>query len=375
MKIFSTLLGIMILITGGIFFLKHFNNNIRTPLLTPSPTDSSSSFPNSASITEIIAGNLDTPWGLVLLPDNNILITERPGRVRLIENNKLLNEPVAVIKSVKEIGEGGLLGLTLHPDFSSNNYVYLYYTYEENGNNTLNRVVRMTYQNKKLTAEKIIVDKIPGASNHNGGRLKFGQDKYLYVTTGDAQQPSRAQDKNSLSGKILRVTDEGQPVPGNPFNNSIYSYGHRNPQGLAWDREGRLWSTEHGRSGLQSGLDELNLINAGKNYGWPDIEGDKEKAGMEKPVIHSSSDTWAPSGAAIVDNSIFFGGLRGSALYEYKIIDKKLIEHFKNQFGRLRDVLVDRDKMLYITTSNFDGRGIPKQNDDKLIRINPSLLP
>ena len=154
--------------------------------------------------------------------------------------------------------------------------MYFYYTYEGDGNNTFNRAIRMIYKDGKLGDEKIIVDKIPGNSNHNGGRIKFGQDKYLYITTGDAQNPSQAQDKNSLAGKILRVTDEGKPAPGNPFGNLTYSYGHRNPQGLAWDDKGRLWSTEHGRSGIQSGLDELNLIENGKNlvvekYSWDGI--------------------------------------------------------------------------------------------------------
>ena len=163
-----------------------------------------------------------------------MLVTERPGRVRLVDKSgQLQDTSVATLSKVKEIGEGGLLDITLDPDFSANNLVYLYYTYSGSGNNTLNRVVRMKYQDSKLTGEEILVDQIPGAANHNGGRIKFGPDENLYITTGDAEEPSQAQDKNSLAGKILRVTDEGKAATGNPFNNLVYSYGHRNPQGIA----------------------------------------------------------------------------------------------------------------------------------------------
>ena len=234
----------------------------------------------------------------------------------------------------------------------------------------------MVYKNKTLLNEEIIVDKIPGAPNHNGGRIKFGPDGFLYITTGDAQNPSQAQDKNSLAGKILRLADDGKIPDDNPFGNHVYSYGHRNPQGLTWDNQGRLWATEHGRSGILSGLDEINLIEKGKNYGWPDIQGDEIKVQMESPKIHSGSDTWAPGGAAFLNNSIFFGGLRGQTFYEAKINGEKLElkEHFKGEFGRIREVVVGSDKMLYITTSNLDGRGSPKQGDDKIIKINPSKL-
>jgi len=307
-----------------------------------------------------------------------MLVTERHGKVRLIDSNdNLQSEPVAILNSVKEIGEGGLLGITIHPNFATNHYVYLYYTYSENNGNVLNRVVRMTYQDEQLKNEQIIIDRIPSASNHNGGRIKFGPDGYLYITTGDAENPSQAQDIRALGGKILRSTDEGKPAPGNPFDNLVYSYGHRNPQGLAWDSTGQLWATEHGRSGVLSGLDELNRIEKGANYGWPTIQGDETKTGMKTPKLHSGSlTTWAPAGAAFVKNSIFFGGLRGQTLYE-AVIDKdniSLKEHFQGQFGRIRDVIRGPDNMLYITTSNRDGRGNPAASDDKIIRVNLSKL-
>ena len=323
--------------------------------------------------TEVIAENLDTPWGMVFLPDRSILITERLGRVRLVNSDGSLQQtPVATMNTVKEIGEGGLLGIALHPNFPSNHGVYLYYTYESSGNQTLNRVVRMKYKDGKLEEEQVIVDKIPGAPNHNGGRIKFGPDHLLYITTGDAQEPSQAQDRNTLGGKILRVTDSGEPAPGNPFNNLVYSYGHRNPQGLAWDDKGRLWATEHGRSGVLSGLDELNLIESGKNYGWPTIQGDETRVGMETPRLHSGSATWAPAGMAFVGKSLFFGGLRGQALYEITLKGNQPVsrEHLKGEFGRIRDVVGEPDGMLYITTSNHGGRGTPKEGDDKILRIN-----
>jgi len=312
----------------------------------------------------------------VFLPNGSILITERIGKVRLIDNGILQEKPIAEFSNIKAIGEGGLLGLALHPNFPANNYVYLYYTYKEDSGNTLNRVIRMTYLNKQLTDEHIIVDKIPGSSNHNGGRIKFGPDGYLYITTGDAENPSQAQDTNALGGKILRVTDEGKSVSDNPFGNLIYSYGHRNPQGLAWDNHGQLWSTEHGPSGGQFGSanDELNLIEKGKNYGWPVIKGNESKIGMETPKYTSGSAiTWAPAGLEFFQNSLFFGGLKGESLYEAILTDNKLTikDHFKKEFGRIRDVVLGPDNQLYITTSNRDGRGIPALPDDRIIRINP----
>jgi len=325
-------------------------------------------------LASIIASELEIPWDLAFLPDGRLLFTERPGRVGVIDREGK-SSSVATISQVKHIGEGGLLGIAAHPDFNNNKYIYCYYTYSSAGNGTLNRVARFKFESDKLTNEEIIVDAIPGAANHNGGRIKFGLDNFLYITTGDAQNPSLAQNTNSLAGKIIRVTDEGKPAPGNPFNNLVYSYGHRNSQGITWDNNGRLWSTEHGRSGIQSGLDELNLIEKGKNYGWPIIQGDETKEGMVSPVINSGpNDTWAPAGTVFYDDRIFFGGLRGEALFEYKIADKSLSKHFHKEFGRIRAVVLGPDDYFYITTSNSDGRGIPREGDDKIIKINPQKL-
>lgn len=325
-------------------------------------------------VTSIVAQDLDTPWALAFLPDNSILFTEREGRVGFIDKNGSLQQ-IAVISEVKEIGEGGLLGIAVHPEFEKNHFIYVYYTYSGDNNNTRNRVVRYLFENNAINNPKIIVDAIPGNANHDGGRIKFGPDGFLYITTGDSQEPSFAQSKTSLAGKILRVTDDGKPAPGNPLNTLVYSYGHRNPQGLAWDKNGQLFATEHGRSGIQSGLDELNRIEPGKNYGWPTIEGDKKQTGMETPILNSGpTDTWAPSGMAYVNGSLFFAGLRGQGLYEAVMTGStvSLKKHFDHEFGRIREVVLGPDGYLYISTSNRDGRGTPLAQDDKILRINPA---
>ncbi len=329
-------------------------------------------------LVEIYAQNLRVPWDMVFLPDKSMLVTEREGKVLYFSpEGKQTDEPALVLEKVKEMGESGLQGMALHPDFAMNHFVYLYYTYAEPSQNTLNRVSRFTYQNKKLIDEKIIIDAIPGAPNHDGGRIRFGPDNLLYITTGDAQKPSQSQDKDSLAGKILRADDLGKAVSDNPFHNLVYSYGHRNPQGLAWNDKGQLFATEHGRSGVLSGLDELNKITKGGNYGWPVIQGDETKAGMITPLINSGPDvTWAPSGMAFWDGSFYFAGLRGQTLYKATIKDNKAIlkEYFVKEYGRLRNVIVGPDQFLYVSTSNRDGRGIPQKNDDKILKINPKRL-
>lgn len=375
MKYPTLIIIILVVFLGGIFF---FNKEKPTSSPVSIVKQPEQSILEDTLLSSIAAKDLDTPWSIAFLPNKSFLVTERKGNIWLMDPTANPSTIlIAKIENAKEIGEGGLLGIVLHPNFATNNFVYLYYTYTQNGENTFNRVVRMVFKDKKLTDEKVIVDKIPGASNHNGGRIKFGPDGSLYIATGDAQNPSQAQNKNSLAGKILRVTDEGKPVLGNPFNNQVYSYGHRNVQGLSWDSNGNLWATEHGRSGVLSGLDELNLIKAGKNYGWPDIEGDEKRQGMETAQKNSGATTWAPSGALFIGNSLFYGGLRGQSLYEAIIEDGKVIEvkqHFNGEFGRIRDVVLGPDGFLYITTSNQDGRGTPKLSDDKVIKVNIKKL-
>ncbi len=320
-----------------------------------------------------VAKNLEIPWSLDFLPDGSIVFTERAGRVRFIDAQEgLLSEPLLTIIEVAHVGEGGLLGIAVHPEFAKNQFIYVYYTYRD-GEDLANRVVRYKKQGKNLVDKKIIIDNIPGAVFHNGGRIKFGPDGLLYITTGDALIPDLAQNKNTLAGKILRLKDDGTKPANNPFPGSpVYSLGHRNPQGLAWDDQGRLWATEHG----SRATDEVNLIESGKNYGWPTILGDEKAADLKSPVIHSDKETWAPSGVAFLDGSLFFAGLRGQSLYELVIEDQPLTlrHHLNKNFGRLRDVVVGPDNFLYVLTNNRDGRGVPTADDDQIIRINPKKL-
>lgn len=320
-----------------------------------------------------LAANLDTPWSMMFLPSGDLLVTERSGTVRRLGQDGR----AFPITGVRETSEGGLLGLALHPDFERNNRLYVYLTTEAGGQ-LQNKIDQYTLAGDQMTFQRTVLADIPAASNHNGGDIKFGPDGNLYVTTGDAAQPDLAQDSDSLAGKILRLRDDGSIPADNPFGNAVWSYGHRNPQGIAWDDKGRLWSVEHGPSGLGgSGQDELNLIEKGANYGWPTITGDKTAAGMRSPVVQSGSDeTWAPAGLAYHNGSLYFAGLRGQSLYQAKIDDDARVtlkRHFSSQYGRLRAVTV-QSSSLFVSTSNRDGRGTPQTDDDKIIKINPRIF-
>lgn len=321
---------------------------------------------------ETIAQRLEIPWGLALLPNGDTLVTERSGQLRRIG----VDEQIFTINGVRHVGEGGLLGITLHPNFDENNWIYLYFTTDGFGG-LVNRVDRYELRDDQLTNRELIIGDIPGARYHDGGQIAFGPDGSLYITTGDTGSPELAQDTSSLAGKILRVTDDGDIPSGNKFNNAVYSYGHRNSQGIAWDNEGRLWSVEHGRSGVKSGYDELNLIRSGGNYGWPVVQGDETREGMIAPIVHSGpDDTWAPAGMTHVDGSLFFAGLRGSSLYQAKIIDETKVQlraHFTSEYGRLRAV-ASKGENIYFSTSNTDGRGTPGEEDDMVVRVNKKLL-
>ncbi len=356
------------------FFLYLFRQRFIPFLLTPRQVDNFVTETISPANPEIVAQNLSVPWEIGFLPNGDFLVTERSGKLLEIgAETKLIKE----IEGVKHIGEGGLLGLALHPHFSTNHFIYLYST-TQNSQGLANRVERYQLLGNSLSDRKVILEGIKGSSNHDGGRIAFGPDSYLYITTGDAENSSLAQDKTSLNGKILRIKDDGNFPTDNPFGNAVYSLGHRNPQGLAWDKNGTLWETEHGPSGSQTGYDEVNIIVKGGNYGWPIIKGDQVRSGLISPIIQSGSkDTWAPSGLAYVDGSLFFSGLRGETLYQAKISSNNklnLTRHLSQQFGRLRAVVLGPDGYLYISTSNTDGRGKPKTGDDKIIKVNPKLF-
>src|SRR3990167_5180318 len=280
---------------------------------------------------EIIAENLDTPWAIDFLPDGRMILTERHGRVSILDKGKL---KVAGNITVSEVSESGLLGVAVDPEFSKNRFVYFYYTHE-NGN----RVSRFVL-NENLEDEFILLNNIPNARFHDGGRIKFGPDGKLYITTGDATNPSSAQDINSLAGKILRINKDGTVPEDNPFGNYVYSYGHRNPQGIAWHPiTAELYSSEHG----PSKNDELNVIVKGGNYGWPIVECDEMSDRYINPIRCYSEFTLAPSGITFYNNDLYIASLRGTQLR--KIVfdkDNKTIlseEELFNNLGRIRDAI------------------------------------
>ncbi|MCH7940418.1 MAG: PQQ-dependent sugar dehydrogenase, partial [Thaumarchaeota archaeon] len=250
---------------------------------------------------ETVAENLEVPWAIAFAPDGRIFVTERIGQLRVIENGVLNPEPIKIL-NVGGI-EGGLLGIALDPNFEENHYIYLYYTYND-FLSTFNKLSRFTESDNKLSDERVLLDKIPGGPFHDGGRIKFGPDGKLYVTTGEAGNRALAQDLDSLGGKILRINSDGTIPDDNPFDSPVYSFGHRNPQGIDWDPvTGKLVSTEHGPSGERGfAHDEVNVIEAGKNYGWPDIVGDETKSELISPLLHTGDKTWAPSGATFYNS-------------------------------------------------------------------------
>ena len=310
--------------------------------------------------SEIVADNLDIPWAMDFLPNNTMIFTQRGGNVSLLMDNGVEN--IGNI-NVTANGESGLLGIAVDPQFSQNRYVYLFYT-----SNNGNRVSRFVL-NDQLQNETVLIDRIPSGSIHNGGRIKFGPDGKLYITTGDANNRTSAQDLNSLSGKILRINKDGTVPSDNPFNNFVYTYGNRDPQGLAWNpSNGILYESEHGD--IQN--DEINILISGGNYGWPTYQGNETAQGIQTPLYVYTDMTLAPSGIAFYNNKLYVAGLRGSQLREISLSNNGTSITGQNalftQLGRIRDAVV-HDGYIYICTSNRDGRGIPQIGDDKIIRI------
>ncbi len=342
------------------------------------PTESAKSIAGVQELEpEVIATDLMVPWEIAFLPSGEMLVTERPGQVRLLSTDGTKN--LILLSDIgTHRGEAGLLGLVVHPQFADVGWVYIYFSEEGADGTFTNAVRRYWFAENELLQPETIIEGIPGARYHDGGRIAFGPDGFLYIATGDAGDERLAQDTDSLAGKILRVTETGRIPEDNPFGNAVYSYGHRNVQGLTWDEDGQLWATEHGRSGVRSGFDEVNRIVSGTNYGWPDIQGDEIHEGMQSPFVHSgASETWAPSGMTYLDGHIVFVGLRGESLYSFSLSEDSTQDvhaHLAGLYGRLRTVVLGPDRMLYVATNNRDGRGSARDGDDKIIRINPQQL-
>jgi glucose/arabinose dehydrogenase len=334
-------------------------------------------------IEEFVA-NLNVPWSIAFTSTDRALISERGGQIRVVEKGQLREKPLFVFNDIYGEQEAGLMGLTVDPDYTSNKFIYASYAYNKNGKPRI-KVVRLEDQGDKAVLEKVIIDDILAAPYHDGSRIKFGPDRKLYITTGDATQKELAQKMDSPNGKILRLNPDGSIPNDNPFPGSpIYSYGHRNPQGITWDPiSGAMWETEHGPSGFDGpgGGDEINLIKAGGNYGWPKVSHERDMAGAESPKL-VFTPAIAPGGTMIYTgklfpqfkNNLFFTGLRGEGVWRAVISDEGIasFERMKEiDVGRVRDVLEGPDGAIYFLTSNRDGRGNPRTGDDKIYRIIP----
>ncbi len=327
----------------------------------------------------VIASGLDAPWSILRLPSGATLISERDSKEiqELMPDGSL--RVAASVEEAEPSGEGGLLGLAFHPNAEAppadgddaaatpatdSGWVYAYYTADDD-----NRIVRMPLSGDpgghRLGAPELVLSGIPKAGNHNGGRIAFGPDDLLYATAGDAADTSTSQDLGSLGGKILRMTPTGGVPSDNPFGTLVYSYGHRNPQGIAWDSAGQLWASEFG----QNTWDELNRVTAGSNYGWPAVEGQAGNADYVDPVQQWRTSEASPSGIAIVSDTIFMASLRGERLWRIVPSTGEVSPWFVNSYGRIRDVVPGPDGTLWFVSNNTDGRGNPSPGDDRLYQV------
>ena len=335
------------------------------PIPLPEPN-----FNSKNNSVEILAENLDKPRSIAV-SDNRIFVTEKDGSIIVVENDVQLESPLVTLRSAN-VFDGGLLGIALHPNFSENHYIYVFLTYEED-DALWNKVLRITESENKLQDAETIFDKIPGSSFTNGGFIKFGPDEKLYVGTGATSDSSHLpQDLDSLSGKILRINDDGSIPEDNPFTNSpVYSLGHRNPQGMTWDDDRNLYVAEFG----PEKNDEINVILAGKNYGWPE----QECSGNEnfENAVLCYDPSIEPGGILFYTGDKFdfefpfiMASMRASNVYQVDF-DEGLSSQksILSGIGRVRDVVQGPDGYLYVITSNTDGKGFPAANDDKLLRI------
>lgn len=343
-----------------------------TPVATTAPPDEGPVRARGGPRVSTLATGLDVPWEIAFLPDGRALVTERPGRVRLLSSRgELAPEPVATV-DVQAEGEGGLLGVAVDPDFDSNRLVYLYRTVESG-----NEVARYELTGDDLTERAVVARGIRAAGIHNGGRLRFGPDERLYFSAGDAADDASAQDAGGLNGKILRLAP-GQYRGGAAVRPEVFSLGHRNPQGFDWQPgSDRFVGNEHG----PDGDDEVNLLEQGANYGWPEIRGDEEQEGL-RTAVAIYPDSIAPSGSTFVrrggsawTGDYLMASLVGRRVQRVTISgDGRVTANeplFEGEYGRLRSIVEGPDGALYALTNNRDGRGEPQEGDDRILRIVP----
>ncbi|MFF3908658.1 PQQ-dependent sugar dehydrogenase [Streptomyces sp. NPDC001848] len=328
----------------------------------------------SVRVLRTVSDHLKTPWSLAPLPGGGLLVSSRDdGTITRVDDRTGKKTVVGTVPGVAAEGEGGLLGIALSPDHAHDHLIYAYLTTDSD-----NRIVRMLYDPKKPAGEQLgapdtVFKGIPKGFVHNGGRSAFGPDGMLYAGTGESGDRGLAQDRNSLGGKILRMTPDGEPAPGNPFGNSVvYSYGHRNVQGLAWDDKQRLYASEFG----QDTWDELNAIKPGTNYGWPDAEGRSSDPKFQNPIAQWHTDEASPSGIAYAEGSIWMAGLRGQRLWCVPLKGTETAAppqaFLTGAYGRLRTVVAAGGDKLWLTTSNTDGRGRPSPSDDRILEVEVS---
>ena len=334
-------------------------------LLTACTPDAATPITEASNVGSVttIATDLDVPWAIAFLPDGGALVTERnTAKIRKIAPDRTVST-VMTVPGVVARGEGGLLGIAVSPHYADDGLVFVYYSAADD-----NRIAKM----RLGATPQPIVTGIPKAVVHNGGRLGFGPDGFLYASTGDSTNRGLAQDKASLAGKILRMNPDGTPASGNPFGSLVYSYGHRNVQGFGWTADGTMYATEFG----QDTWDELNRIESGKNYGWPDVEGKGDDARFTNPLVQWHTDDASCSGLAIAGSKIVIGCLRGERLYVVDVNPDGSVgtpeSAFQGTYGRLRAVTVAPDGAVWFSTSNTDGRGNPKSGDDKVLAFNPA---
>jgi glucose/arabinose dehydrogenase len=372
----KSLLGIagviIIIIAISVATVLSTPSDTTVPIPEPATTDNAN---QTNKGIRTIAQNLDVPWAIDIAVDNRIFFTEKPGRLGMIHANGTLASESVVNIHTEDIGEAGLMGLALHPNFTQNHLMYVYHTYAKNGG-LYNKVLMLTEKNNKIVNSKIILDGIPASDSNNGGRIKFGPDGKLYVSTGDSETPELAQNTKSLAGKLLRLNDDGTIPDDNPIPESpVYSYGHRDIQGFAWHPiTKKLYASEHG----PAGNDEVNIIEPGSNYGWP-IEVCNHSTSSApirfetpeycfNPEIAPSGLTIAASNKLGYQNDILFTTLRGSHLHHIDL-ETRIQDNVLVGYGRLSDIVEAHDGSLYVLTTNRNAIGIGNANDDHILQI------